>query len=339
MDDSIGSPHNIIKTDYSTDDHSPIFIKSPHGNLVASTYEITSSYEYSVELPYDEYAKYFADIDHSIYAVVSSELNSKNNKKLIPIICAISVQIGHIFHPNYNKSVIIPHGKNITKYINNLFKNNKSIKLLRLTPSLVNDLILHEKMHTFAPGIINIGIIYGNHMQSDPLDMLTNKIRDVSPNFIKFIDGMEIPEYDPDYIYNDIYNSLKIRYYLAASMDSEDIRQMVGNSQCIIIFKDNKSPLDMSLINKLGKVNRFFFIVESISISGRFRYRVGFCQRVDNDLEQVPPVIPSNVTFDIESLKTLMLTKFSNLIMQYKSSHIYSYPRAVSLNNIIAKYS
>jgi hypothetical protein len=233
---------------------------------------------------------------------------------------------------------VLPYEKDPSVHIHSLFKNIKTVKLLQSTPSIINDLKSHEKIHTFAPGIINIGVIYGDYVQSDPLDMLNNKMRDISPNFRKFLDGMRIHEYDPCHICDDMYNNLKIRYYLAPSMDYDDIRQMVSNSLCIIIFKDNKSPLDISLIDKLGKVNRFFFIIESISVSGRFRYRVGFCQRVDNDLEYVPPVIPSNITFDIESLRALMLTKFSNLIMQYKKSYIYSHPRTVSLFDIISKY-
>ncbi len=50
-------------------------------------------------------------------------------------------------------------------------------------------------------------------------------------------------------------------------MTKQDVRKLIGNTPCIIVFKEDKKPLNPEIMVQLGKVNKFFVVVEK---SGTF---------------------------------------------------------------------
>jgi hypothetical protein len=180
--------------------------------------------------------------------------------------------------------------------------------------------------------------------------MLDNREEDTSKYFEDFRSVMSIPYYYEEKTINDIFYGIKIQYHSAVSMLAGNIRQYIGNSRCIIIFKENEDPIDLAQIDKLGFVCNYFIIVEPITPTNTFdgfdskrekSYRLGYCQRVHNQTiipKSIVPKISNDAVFSGEDLKNIILTKFTSCMMDDRLSHMYLRPRKIAFNEIITKY-
>lgn len=87
-------------------------------------------------------------------------------------------------------------------------------------------------------------------------------------------------------------------------MDSEQRRRVIGNTRALLIFNEAKEPLDVSLIEKLGRLAQIIIVVQKYDNN---YWRLACLNRFD-----IPPFIPelpSNYLFDDKSLRNFILVK------------------------------
>jgi hypothetical protein len=300
-------------------------------------------FKYSLKVPNNEYTDNFSKEEHTIY------------------ICKVDVEyIFFVFNKNaehqgtrkglifdsLNQTIIhMPKDTEISKSL-----KKKYIGIVKIKHKTISDdIILHEKKHSFKPNLVEIAIIYGKENQDNLMDMLNNTDNKITKSFKKLLSSMIVPSYDNDDIYHEVHCGVKVKYYSAITMTFDEVRQRIANCRCILILKNNPEPLELPRMEELGKVNTFFIVVEPVTSVNILEYdknlhkdlfRLGFCLRKDNKNHTEPsiPPIPDNLTFHLRDLKDIILTKFLSCMIYDKLSHMHTFPRKRSLENIAEKY-
>ncbi len=298
--------------------------------------------KYSLNIMKNIYRNKFSHIDHKIYFCYINDL----------AVCFIISNIGesnrrgYMFDPYGHSEFTMSSDIKITKHLQQKYDR---VKKIQPNLDIITSLLSYEDSHSFIPSLIEIGIIYCKSNQIDPFEMMDNKEHDTSKYFEDFRSVMSIPYSDEKSI-NDIFYGIKIKYYSAVSMSSGDIRQYIGNSRCIIIFKENEDPIDLTQIDKLGVVCNYFIVIEPVTPTNTFDdydskqeklYRLGYCQRVHNQTlipKSIVPKTPNDAVFSGDDLKNIILTKFTSCMINDRVSHMYLLPRKIAFNEFITKY-
>jgi len=136
------------------------------------------------------------------------------------------------------------------------------------------------------------------------------------------------------------WRGFQVEWHVATSMDEEEHRRLIGNSQCIVFFKENDgTQFDVCQVQKLGTVTQFFMVVEPY----RDRYRLGFFQKLTLR-EPFGPQLPANYLFDKIALCDFFFTKVHNGYMtawkcSEQISKLYETPKLYAIKKITDKYA
>lgn len=212
---------------------------------------------------------------------------------------------------------------------------NSSVKWFKLgkDAQVIADIANIENQHRQVVKSLEIALVFCEKRQTNPVEMIQN--RTISGTYQKFLEIMGVPCNQPKCLTE--WRGHTIKFYLAAMMDEEDSRRYIGNTQCMIIFKESPDQFDPSEIGNAGNVTQFFVIVQPHA-DGNFR--VGCIQR--STLLPFGPRLPSNYRFDESELKRYILTKVHNGYMTTRScpplSRMYEQPRASSIQDLAVKY-
>jgi len=193
---------------------------------------------------------------------------------------------------------------------------------------------------------MNLAITYYKDHLDDPMKMLQSVSGKLDTNYTNFLDIMSISyPNNIDNIFDDYYGQAQIKWFNAAEMDDDSIRQHIGNVNFVIIYDNGKGPLEIEKLTVFGKMVQFFLIVKKakesqISVNHGPKYRLGFVRKT---LNPVSPMIPVNHLFDEHTLRDFILTKAYNCYVQMKYdselSVFHSRPATVELNTIAQKYT
>jgi hypothetical protein len=208
------------------------------------------------------------------------------------------------------------------RYLSAIFCNIKT------TPELITDIVNMEVKHQQIIAILTIGLIYCKTGQTDPLEMFLNN---PSHTFQKFVKWM---------LSNKEWRGFPVEWHVATTMDEEAHRRLIGNSQCIVFFKENDgTQFDVSQVQNLGTVTQFFIVVEPY----HDRYRLGFFQKLTLK-EPFGPQLPATYLFDKITLCDFFFTKVHNGYMaawkcSEQISPLYETPKLFAIRKITEKYT
>ena len=356
---------NILICDTTMIKTNPTCIVSPNIPLIIEphVYVFTTMYKYMLKRNENIYDRYFSKKHHLIFLG-----RSFGNYSFFILAKKSPTLFGYIIDPKLFTEFVIGeeiHNRKIITHLSQIFTTFDQIRPLKVTQSLIEQLISFEIKFSHAINVIHIGIIFASANQHDPFDMLANRTRHASDNFNKFLSIMRVSDFNADNIFDDIFFGIKLKYYLSTTMSYDEIRQHIGNLQCIIIFKDHNTPLPIDKLVSLGKMNQFFFIIEQASdwydfsshpnpeqsdifdekirtspnlIKSDVLYRIDFIKKIINTFD---PIIPTNALFGKNDIRKFILTKFYHglTILKVNSdiSNLFIYPRTVALNDMAKK--
>jgi len=199
---------------------------------------------------------------------------------------------------------------------------------LKTTPCLITDIVNMEVKHQPVITILSIGLIYCKTGQTNPLEMFKNI---PSTNFEYFVKYMASYKQ---------WRGFQVEWHIATNMDEEEHRRLIGNSQCIVFFKENDgTQFDLSKVQNLGTVTQFFIVVEPYNE----RYRLGFFQKLTLK-EPFGPQLPANYLFDKLTLCDFFFTKVHNGYMaawkcSEQISPLYETPKLFAIRKITERYA
>lgn len=295
---------------------------------------ITYSY-YSISMTDNIYRDHFIGKQHYIF-------NCDNDKSIFIIIAIKSCNELHgcIISEGPITEFLISHDKKkcdvrtikkILKITFTQYKNTEQVDMI-----IKNKLCTFCKDYPFDVSKLDIGVVYCSHYQTDILEIFENKYHNSSKNYKVFLNYMHISDYfDPANKYDDIFNdNIKIRWYPSTHMESEEIRQYIGNTNCVIFFNDGDiSDLLMNgeLLKSFGKVNQIFIIVSCIN-------NLYYIKIVHKKMDSFPPYVPYNYLFKGNDIWDFILTKVYNgaitLKINSQISEFFLTPRKLILENI-----
>eukprot|EP01125_Pyxidicula_operculata_P005610 TRINITY_DN1968_c0_g1_i4.p1 TRINITY_DN1968_c0_g1~~TRINITY_DN1968_c0_g1_i4.p1 ORF type:complete len:874 (+),score=141.46 TRINITY_DN1968_c0_g1_i4:390-2624(+) len=228
----------------------------------------------------------------------------------------------------------------IKKYLcNKIYPEGTVLIKIKNDPGILEDIQFIEKKHRQVIKQMAISVLYAKKDQTNPLEMFENKLEDTIPQYKLFLDIMQVPSrhlYHPDVCNTSHWRSIEVNWYLSLSMDEEQQRRLVGNSQCIIIFTESEK-FNIKDVYQVGVVPQFFLV---ISPKGQEHFRMGYFSR--HTVKPVGPQIPSGYLFSKYSLLDFLLTKVYNGYMMARTcppiNKLYEEPRRVAIKNFVDRH-
>lgn len=276
---------------------------------------------YNVNLFRNYYADYLQFYPHNIFICTTK---SDTANAIIVTVERYGKLYGYLMESNMYRrfSMYTESTQNVKKQLKILFPWFKISPVLMCNEA-VSDLLRLESSNSCVIPMIDIGVLYINKEITEPLNTTKS-----SKDFIDLVNLLnQIPLYQ---------NSTQINYHISSDLDSDEIRQYIGNSTCIIIFKDYVGEFDIDSLNILGKVNQFFIIMERVNVN------LYMIQSINKMGIYYEPKIPSDCIIDKLSIVKFVLSKFYNGLMELRSnsgiSYMYTNPRMNSINEFRNKY-
>jgi hypothetical protein len=302
--------------------------------------DVENEYEYSLcSLPDNVYSTKFYNKEHILFTgehfddLVFVAIIMKSNTELY----------GCVISKDPNVEFLITHDK---KLKNKKTRDNKIKCILNDTMfgykniSYLNTKIEETKTKldnfckTFPlnPDILKVGVIYIKEAQTTIEEIFTNKYWESSNNYKTFLATLGIAEeFNDDFKFDDVFNfNIKVRWYPATHLDEQQIRQYVGNVQCVVIFNEAKC-VDEFLLESLGKMNQIFIIVSCVN--NLYHIKV-----IHKKMPNFPPYVPHFHLFSKDDLYTYILSKVYNGMITIKTgssmSNLFLTPRKSALYEI-----
>jgi len=182
---------------------------------------------------------------------------------------------------------------------------------------------------------VQIGVIYCNQGQRDPLKMFKNK---PSEEFDRFLDDMGV---DKEKLKTGISSSswkfLKVTWHLSPYETKEQHRRLIGNDLVLIFFLEAGSKrFDVINCDKLGVFPQIFIVVQAYKDN---KYRVGTFYR--KSLDVFDPPVPTNYIFDENEIQDYLMVKIYNGLMTTlycpPMSKLFIEPRNTAIKELAQK--
>jgi len=254
----------------------------------------------------------------------------RNNKKGFK---EFTISVNDVFGSTKSSKSV---GARLTKYLSTMPDYSKNL-IYRIKDPLLNiDIQSVERKHrqTKETGF-RLAIIYCKTGQKNPLEMMKNEM---SESFNTFLTHMGIEKVEEDGPVEIIWESyIPVLFDVAAYMNSEQHRRLIGNDQVTIFFKDEGEPFDPSGIDSIGVVPQIFLVVQPY----QNKYRITSFRR-KNIKKSFNPQMPSNYLFHSSRLQDFILKKVYNGLMQSRKyqpmKRLYETPRATTITEIATKF-
>lgn len=195
-------------------------------------------------------------VDDSMIYPYSLILSYKNGKSIVIVELHLTNVIVHKFESHYT-NFIDKRGKLKKSSLENYYLNtNPNIKLYNLEIKCETTMTI-KRIQDVSKSItrnVNVGIVLRNKGQSSKLDILYNK--NLTENWNKFITDTDILSDNGD----------NINWLVAPNMSKDEIRRLIGNAFCVIIFNDSDKKLNPNILNFSDMT--FYYIVISRSGNG-----------------------------------------------------------------------
>lgn len=246
--------------------------------------------------------------------------------------------------------------KHTSKAIKKVLQNkivSQKLKTVFANVELTSELINFCKKFSFESTKLDIGIIYVKHNQIDTDTIFSNDYKNASKDYKQFLQLLNVPDiFDETTTFDDVFNdSVKIRWYPGTHMDTDQIRQYIGNTQCVILYHDDDVSKE-TILNIFGKVTRIFVCVtKNNQFNNKFNNRID--SRFDQDIykiniihkttSELHPMTDSHVVRKRDSVYDEILKQININMIQLKKkseiSYLYTLPREVALNKIKTKFA
>jgi hypothetical protein len=90
------------------------------------------------------------------------------------------------------------------------------------------DLFVNLNVKGIAP--LQIGVVYQKQGQT-PLEALVNDEKEVSVQYSKFVKSIGCENFEESDVFNDVFQDVKIKWFLGVSMEPEMVRRYIGMRQ------------------------------------------------------------------------------------------------------------
>lgn len=257
-------------------------------------------------------------------------------------------------YDTYNFIIVEPLKNHEVKTIRKHLQNKIVPHKLKYVPDnkfLSADLSLFCQKFCFMADKLSIGIIYIKRGQNSIDTIFSNDYSHASLYYRHFLQAINVSDtFDESNPFDDVFNtfenanlfdnvvntSIKVRWYPSTHMNSDQIRQYIGNSQCVILFYDDFTFLKEIPLDIFGKITRIFICV---SYDRNDTYSVGVIRKNTSDHVS----IENYVTYSHDNIYREILQRANNNTIQLKKksdvSELFIFPREVALNTIRAQYT
>ena len=288
-------------------------------------------------------AKYLAVIPHYIYCSKDANGLTSTASFIIATIDIDNKICGCIMDKQDTSEFAIEFNSkhNDTKTIKKALNAAKIIpyKIIHVPDNkyLDADLLNFCKKFSFTPEKLSIGIIYIKKNQITLDTIFENEYNNSSDNYKNFLRALNVSDtFDESNLFDDVFNeSIKIRWYPSTHMDSDQIRQYIGNCQCVVLYYDDYTFLKEVLLNIFGKVTRIFICV---TYNRGNTYSIGVIRKTVESTAS----IDNYVTYGHDDIYNEILQRANDGTIQLKKkselSYLYTLPREVALNKIRSQY-
>eukprot|EP01125_Pyxidicula_operculata_P012223 TRINITY_DN4003_c0_g1_i1.p1 TRINITY_DN4003_c0_g1~~TRINITY_DN4003_c0_g1_i1.p1 ORF type:complete len:543 (+),score=153.70 TRINITY_DN4003_c0_g1_i1:56-1684(+) len=224
-------------------------------------------------------------------------------------------------------------------------------------PGIVADLMKIEKKHSLRVDKMKVAVLYVTKGQTDIKEIFANKPAEGN-RFWSFMDsiatkkdmklwtgyrgdmGKSGTDVDNPSYYTE-FHGIPIMFHLAPYMDSEQHRRLIGNDIAVIIYydcDDIHTPFVPFGSVDMGQVPHVFSVVQPVEGG----HRLGFFNR-PNVGEFGPASPPLTFAFDIDHLKSYLLTKLQNGYSKARDCPLlrtlFTKPRGEAIKDLGDQYS
>jgi len=203
-------------------------------------------------------------------------------------------------------------------------------------PQFMRDVADLEKKYTWVIDKIGVGVLYCKKGQSEPFEMFTNRVKDLTDDAVTFFSLLHLGEMESDTYPHTFWEKREYIWYFAPTMNQDTQRTYIGNVNVVLIFNDEGIPFDAKHISKLGAMIQVVLVVQPHGSS----YRVG-CIHKKNLHDFTPYVLPNHI-FSAEHVVPYILAKLHNgqlhAHVRPPLDTLFIRPRAVALETLIETY-
>jgi len=202
--------------------------------------------------------------------------------------------------------------------------------------NITQDIKNIEYTHRQVVKFMAVSILYCLSGQTDPLQMFSN-MDPPSEKFFIFLKIMGVPSNYDSHANTSYWRNNNVTWHVAPKMNTEEHRRLIGNTQCILFYKEsqNNEPFNLSNVNNLGPIPQFFLVVTPMED----KWRVGFFSR--NSVKPFGPQLPADYLFDDTNLQDYLLTKVHNGYMMTRAcppiNKLHEEPRKFAIKDFVEK--
>lgn len=327
----------------------PIPKSSSSANLGAKSEKAADKIFFGEEIVFTGMMSVINNSNHSLYNKIFKAINhmillckTELHSSILCLTPTNPTRALFLTHVNYRYFTFPLESKDfkpdsIKKYIQglNLFRVPVSICIHPCANySLMNAILSFEKNNSYGISPLHLGVIWQQAGQSI-MQALGNVAKEATTAFTTFTSSLGCENFDESEVFNDVFQDIKIKWFLGTSMEADMVRRYIGNSPIIIIFQDMVCTFSVDAILELGKVNQFFFIVQQVPGG---LYRIGILHK----LATYKAEIPLNYLFDKTELRDFILISACNAMAALKEdsliSQLYSIPRQIAIETMCSDY-
>jgi len=241
-------------------------------NVIEEQLFVEYPFAYNVDEICEIYTKFKALQNENVYSIqIGTTIRAFAIVSKITAVCYIIDEKQTTIHPLSN--LVITHKLSTKAFVKTLYNISTSTqttvtKIQSRKKKLIKELCAFDKSNTIDAQFANVGILYVSTTDTDCITLALEskyKLKNTTGGFKSFLSDMDISaDIDPDNKFDDTFNGMRVKWHVGPLMSKQSIRQHIGNANFVIICKDGPQPLQLDMLEALGKVVSYCLVIEPV---------------------------------------------------------------------------